>query len=103
MKQTLRQKLKRRLIVFLARRLPPCNVIVPMISEARERPLSTREKVILRLHFFTCEACRRYAAQIARISEMLKPQIEEPFTETLSDAARARIKTALETAARREN
>ena len=103
MKQTLRQKLKWQLIVFLARRLPACNLIVPLISEARERPLTLREKITLKLHFFTCEACRRYVEQIERMSEMVKPSREENQTvelvEKLSDAARTRIKAALEAAA----
>lgn len=107
MQQTLRQKLKWQLIVFLARRLPPCSVIVPLASEARERPLTLREKITMKLHLFTCEACRRYVAQIERMSEMLKPKSEEITSAEpeakLSEDARRRIKAAIEAAAHRRN
>lgn len=103
MKQTLRQKLKWQLIIFLARRLPPCSLIVPLISEARERSLTVREKITLKLHLFTCEACRRYVEQIERMSEMVKPKTAEMTAvepaDRFSDEARSRIKAALETAA----
>lgn len=97
------QKLKRQLIIFLARRLPPCSVIVPLLSEARERPLNLRETIVLKLHLFTCKACRRYEAQIEKMSQMVKPQIEEnaraaePSAKLTTDA-RARIRAALKAA-----
>lgn len=103
MEKTFRQKLKWQLIVFLARRLPPCSLIVPLVSEARERSLTAREKITLRLHLFTCEACRRYVEQIERMSEMVKPKTAETTAvepaDRLSDEARNRIKAALESAA----
>lgn len=102
------RKLKRNLIIFLARRLPPCSVIVPLLSEARERPLNLREKITLNLHLFTCEACRRYGAQIEKISLIVKSNVEEtsPVAEPsarLSTQARARIRAALKAAAQNEN
>lgn len=107
MKESLSQKLKLQFIYFLARRLPPCDLMVPLMSEARERPLTLREKTTLKLHLFTCEACRRYVTQIEKISQMVKPKTEElapeePSTK-LSAEARARIKSALEAAAHDKN
>lgn len=103
MSKSLSQKLKWKLIDFLARRLPPCNLMTELFSEARERPLTLREKVIIKLHFFTCEACHHYSQQIEQMSESLKFQTEtkaevEPQTK-LSNEARNRIKAALEAAA----
>lgn len=94
--------------MFLARRLPPCNLMVPLFSEARERPLTLREKIIAKLHLFTCEACRRYVEQIEKMSEMVKPRnSEEIFAEEpparLSDDARERIKAALVAASGNKN
>ncbi len=106
MSESLQQKLKWKLIEFLARRLPPCNLMTELFSEARERPLTLREKIIIKLHLFTCKACRRYVAQIERISEAVKlpnKEISEKSTGKLSDEARTRIKAALETAAQRKN
>lgn len=103
MKQSIGQKLKLQLILLLARKLPPCNVLLPLFSEERERPLTLREKTVKKLHLFTCEACRRYVVQIEKMSETIKSQNE---TETvtapsakLSDDARTRIRAALEAAA----
>lgn len=103
MKQSIGQKLKWQLILLLARRLPPCNVLLPLFSEERERPITLREKIVKKLHLFTCQACRRYVAQIEKMSETIKSQNE---TETaaapsakLSDDARTRIRAALEAAA----
>lgn len=102
MKKTLFQKIHWQFIVFLARRLPPCKAMVETISEERERTLTLREKITLKLHLFTCEACRRYVAQVEQMSKMIKPKPEEGEpTERLSPAVRDRIKAALE-AARRE-
>jgi hypothetical protein len=103
MKKGIRQKLKWQLILFLARRLPSCNILLPMFSEERERPLTLREKITKKLHLFTCEACRRYVEQIEQMSELVKPRNEtetaaEP-TAKLSDDARTRIRAALEAAA----
>lgn len=103
MEKGIGQKLKWQLILFLARRFPPCNVLLPMFSEERERPLTVREKITKKLHLFTCEACRRYVSQIERMSEMVKPQDETEISAIppvkLSDDARTRIRAALEAAA----
>lgn len=107
MEKGIGQKLKWQLILFLARRLPPCNVLLPMFSEERERTLNLREKITKKLHLFTCEACRRYVAQIEKMSETVKPQNEpetvaEPSVK-LSTEARDRIRAALEAAAHNKN
>lgn len=105
MEKSISQKLKWKLILFLARKLPPCQVLLPLFSESRERPLTIREKVLMKLHFFTCEACRRYVEQIERMSEMVKPETEVSAASPikLSDDARSRIKAALEEAAHNKN
>jgi len=107
MEKSIRQRLKRQLILFLARRLPPCKVLLPLFSEERERPLTIREKVIKKLHLFTCQACRRYVEQIAQMSEMIQAQHEETNVVEpnikLSGNARNRIKAALEAASQNKN
>lgn len=101
MEKRISQRLKRQVIIFLARRLPACNVLLPMFSEERERPLTLREKITKKLHLFTCRACRRYVAQIEQMSELAKPQAETESAAPpvkLSEEARTRIRTALEAA-----
>lgn len=106
MEKTISQRLKWQAILFLARRLPPCKALLPLFSESFDgRSLSIREKVVTKLHLFTCEACRRYVKQIEFMSEALKSQDEENMIvepqDALSSDARTRIKTALEEAAAR--
>ncbi len=107
MEKTISQRLKWQVILFLARHLPPCKTLVPRFSEALERPLTIREKVVTKLHLFTCEACRRYVAQIKRMSELIKPETKEVIavepSDKLSEAARERIKAALQAANQNKN
>lgn len=101
MKQSIREKIKRQLIVFLARRIPACDVMTRLFSESLDRPTTLREKIQMRLHLFTCVACRRYVAQIERLSEMVKTRTDEITDDgpqsKLSDEARDRIRAALKT------
>jgi hypothetical protein len=104
MEKGISQRLKWQMILFLARRLPPCKTMLPLFSAARERSLTTREKITTKLHLFTCEACRRYVTQIELMGEMVKPKAEEAISfedppAKLSTAARERIRAALEVAA----
>jgi hypothetical protein len=108
MEKGISHRLKLQMILFLARRLPPCKTMLPLFSAARERFLTTREKITTKLHLFTCEACRRYVAQIELMSELVKPKVEEEVSveETpakLSPVARERIRDALKAAAHRKN
>ncbi len=45
---------------FLLRRLPPCKAMAPLMSQSLERPLSLRERVLLRLHLWVCIWCVWY-------------------------------------------
>jgi len=63
------QKLKWLLILWLARRLPDCKRMTPMFGESLDRETTWREKLVMKLHLFTCEACERYLEQIAFLKE----------------------------------
>lgn len=97
MGQTLREKLRWRLIFFLARRLPDCKTITPTLGEVNDRALSIRERVVVRLHLFTCEACRRYTEQIKFLHEVLRDRAAmiEPAETRLNEDAKERIRKAL--------
>lgn len=99
MGQTLFQKLRLQLIFFLARRLPDCKTITPTLGEMNDRPLSFREKVTVRLHLFTCEACRRYTEQVKFLHDILHKR-EQVFDAASSEAslgpeAKDRIRNAM--------
>lgn len=105
-----REKLKWEFIFFLARRLPDCKTITPMLSESLDRKLSLREKTVMRLHLFTCAACQNYVKQIKFIREALQLREErfareansqngaESSVPRLRKEARERMKNALKEA-----
>jgi len=101
MDQTLSAKLKWQLILFLARRLPDCKTLTPTLGESIDRKLSFRERIITRLHLFTCEACQRYLEQVQFLHEALRNHERMIETATgfssaaLSTEAKERIKKAL--------
>jgi predicted anti-sigma-YlaC factor YlaD len=63
------QKLKWLLILWLARRLPDCKRMTRALGESLDRKTTWRERLVMKLHLFTCEACRRYLDQIAFLKE----------------------------------
>lgn len=101
MGQTLREKLRWQLIFFLARRLPDCKTITPTLGEMNDRELSLRERVTVKLHLFTCEACRRYVEQIRFLheamhqNELLADSAAEASRATLRDDVKERLKKTL--------
>lgn len=98
MDQTLGGKLKWQLILFLARRLPDCKTITPTFSASLDRKLTFKERVVTRLHLFTCEACVRYLEQIRIIHDLFHSRdlAEVPNPKSpLSADSKERIRAAL--------
>jgi|SRR5215203_6060481 len=97
MDSTIIGKLKWQLILFLARRLPDCKTITPTLSESIDRKFSIRERIVVRLHLFTCEACVRYLDQIRLLHDLIRkyqPELDHP-TSSLNETAKERMKAAL--------
>jgi hypothetical protein len=97
------EKIKLQIIFFIARRVRDCKNITPLISESLDRKISLKEKIELKLHFFTCEACVRYLSQIKFLREAIQKQGEQIGDESssekkLSDSAKERLKNALRSA-----
>lgn len=102
MENTLRAKLKWQLILFLARRLPDCKTITPTFSASIDRKLTFKERIVMRLHLFTCEACVRYVEQIRIIHDLLHSRdLADLHTaaSSLNPESKNRIKAALRSAA----
>ncbi|MEZ5429387.1 MAG: hypothetical protein R2747_24270 [Pyrinomonadaceae bacterium] len=101
MKGNLFQKLKMRVVFFLARRLPDCRHITPTIGESLDRKLSLRENINVKLHLWTCRACSNYLANLKFMREVFQLQEKrreeeiDPLSVSLSPEARERIKKAL--------
>jgi hypothetical protein len=94
-------KTKHSIRFWLLRRLPPCKQTVEVISQSMERPLTLRERVLLKLHVWVCAWCQWYMEHLRLMSESLKkPQFESTILESsdrpqLSVEARERIKRKL--------
>jgi anti-sigma factor RsiW len=99
-----REKLKWGFVFFLARRLPDCKTITQTLSASLDRELSLREKIVTRLHLFTCAACQNYVKQINFMREAFQIREEtfsserNAFAPRLSTDAKERMKNALKQA-----
>jgi hypothetical protein len=94
------KKVRTAIRFFLLRRTPTCKDLVPLMSQSLERPLTLRERMILKLHLLVCIWCVWYLDQIRRMRSILQSSPEdEPATVSgeaeLSDEARERLKRAL--------
>ena len=93
------QKLKWIVILWLARRLPDCKDMAKSLGESLDRPMNLRDRIIMKLHLFTCEACERYLAQVAFLKDALHVHGErEPDTfefSVLSNEAKLKLKSVL--------
>ena len=105
MGNTVLEKIKWAIIFWLARRLPDCKAITPLLGETIDRKPTVREKIVMRLHLFTCEACGRYLGQIKFLKEAMHIHTEKLLdadqfsTAVLSSEAKARLKELLRTRA----
>lgn len=89
--------LKMRYVSWLAGKLPSCEAITVMISEARERRLTVGERVRKWLHFTICEWCARYEHQIGLLRKAARRVGEHTGDEgpELTDAARERLRRTI--------
>jgi hypothetical protein len=94
-------KLKMKAIFWLARRLPPCTELLPIMSQSLERKWTVRERVVMRIHFLYCDFCLRYLKQLHLMRDAARlggDKIYDPATPSssqLSTEASARLKRAL--------
>lgn len=99
MGNTLFEKIKWAIIRWLARRLPDCKDMVKTLGETLDRPLSLKEKILSKLHLFTCEACELYLKQVTFLHQAAHAHEEKMADEfsgmNLSDAAKERLKEML--------
>lgn len=77
-----------------------CKEYASLVSQRLDRPLSFRDKVMMRLHQLVCPPCKHIQAQMASIREACRwvPPNEmdtEQGVCVLPEEARLRIKAAL--------
>jgi Putative zinc-finger len=92
-------KLRRARNLLILRTLPPCKEIVKIVSASLDRPLTFKERFLMRLHLVACKPCVRYLEQskflgtaVHELDEKLKDDL---FTGRLSDTARENLKNIL--------
>jgi hypothetical protein len=86
---------------WLSKRLPDCRDITPTIGESLDRHLGFRERVVVKLHMFTCDRCVRYLEQIGFLKDALHvhgEQIADPEPASsveLREESKAKLKQML--------
>jgi len=89
---------------MVLRTFPSCKEIVHIISASLDRPLTFREKFLMKVHLLACKPCVRYLDQSSFVSKAIKVmddnETTELFSGSLSDESRSRIKAAIEAASR---
>lgn len=92
---TLYDKIKHGIRFWLLRRLPTCKQTTEVISQGMERPLTMKERVLLKLHLWVCAWCQWYLEHLQVIRNTLRTPVSEDIdvsSATLGTEARERIK-----------
>jgi hypothetical protein len=90
-----------KLTELLAKYGPPCSDVTRLLSESLDRPLSVRERLKVRVHYFICVWCERYGKQLHFLRTAVRSNPERmadqsaPEPGSLTPAARNRIKERL--------
>src|SRR5215207_7451784 len=94
-------KTKHAVRFWLLRRLPACKHTVELISQSMERPLTMRERVLLKLHLWVCMWCQWYLEHLhimrnaLRLKKNENDDVDGSTTTRLSDEARERMRRSL--------
>jgi hypothetical protein len=98
MAQSSYDKLKHAIRYWLLRHLPTCEATVQTISQSMERPLTLRERALMKIHLWICAWCQWYLEQLHLIRKAARSKAEEApevIASSLSDEARERIRRNL--------
>jgi hypothetical protein len=88
------------LVGWLIRVTPTCREMTRLLSDAMDRPLPWRTRVMMRLHFLICKWCERYRNQLRFLRQAVRRHPEQaspdaPDAPTLSSGAKDRLKRTL--------
>lgn len=74
-----------------------CREAVRLATEAIDRPLGLRRRVVLRVHLLMCGACRAYRRQVGALDRLVRQRAgaEPGLDDLLTPEARERIRQAL--------
>jgi len=89
-------RMRKRLIMLVARMTPSCQQVCRCASEDLEQPKSLWMSFKIWMHFRICHACEVYAHQLRALHKNLARDSEEFRTdEKLTDEARERLRAAM--------
>ncbi len=88
------------LVGWLIRVTPTCQEMTRLLSDAMDRPLPWRTRVLMRLHFLICKWCERYKHQLRFLRQAVRRHPEQVSPEVtdapaLSSEAKDRLKRTL--------
>jgi hypothetical protein len=66
------QKLSAPMMAVLSKLTPSCKEVSRLISDSLERPLSTREKLGVKIHLWGCDLCKRYRDQLIMLQKVFE-------------------------------
>ena len=95
---TLRRRLARPFVLFVAGVTPRCREITRLLSQELDHPLPWPRRLLVRLHLTACVWCARYGEQLQSLrvfSRFLPERGCEHGAETLPPASRERLKELL--------
>jgi len=75
-----------------------CSETARLLSESRDRRLSLRERLSLRVHTMMCRMCHIYQRQLSAVSgicDAASKKAEDCCPGTLSEERKARIRDAM--------
>lgn len=60
--------------------IPSCREAAALLSQAQDRPLTFRERLVLRVHLPLCEACRNFRSQLELMRAAMRRYIARDDT-----------------------
>lgn len=64
-------KMKHNMMVFMSKRMLPCDEASFLMSKSYEEKLTFKQKFRLKTHLMSCYLCRRYEKQLAQLNEVV--------------------------------
>lgn len=75
--------------------MPSCKAVTELASRSLETELAWREKLLMKLHLWSCVACNRYLSQLKfmkKVFAVQKDNLEQKPVPVLSSDAIKRLK-----------
>jgi hypothetical protein len=93
-----RSWLQLQIVLLICRFTPTCPEVIRILSLGMDKPLPLSTRIKLRIHYFMCSFCERYAKQLKYMREVAREfpeKIGEISDAKLPAEAKERLKQAL--------